>query len=242
MNLSNELVNLVVDATNKAIANVQHTDGPLRSFLTIETPDGGRGEKELPDGSSDEDLVRAASMEGVQRFALLSSGSMQTDAGTVPVLLIHAAERGDPSGHVLAQRFVPGASRAFAELDGQIEVIQPQQNHFRFAPFRISDDPSSNAFLLQESFVRFAKRMMTEAFGDPDPRVLSVALTMVYEEDEADASFSYVHEESATLIRVTMVNRNNAFLPVSLVRLDGDGNESELPEHLSSRILSIYQM
>ena len=44
MNLSNELVALVVDATNKAIANVQHTDRPLLSFLTIETPDGMRGE------------------------------------------------------------------------------------------------------------------------------------------------------------------------------------------------------
>ena len=44
MNLSNELMALVVDATNKAIANVQHSDRPFLSVLTIETPDGMRGE------------------------------------------------------------------------------------------------------------------------------------------------------------------------------------------------------
>jgi hypothetical protein len=241
MDISSELVDLIVHVTNKAISQIQYSNGPLLSFMTIETGAGGRGEKDFPDGTSDEDIVEVASIEGVQRFALMSSGNMQTDMGQVPVLLCHAAERGDPSGYVLAQRFVPNAESVYGELEGQIDLVQVQQNHFRFAPFRISDDSTRNSVLLQESLVRFAKRMMAQAFGDPDPRVLTVALTALEEESEADGSFSYVHQGTGTHIRVTLVYRNNAFLPVELSQISEGGDATELGDELRNAILGVYQ-
>ena len=137
----------------------------------------------------------------------MSSGSLQTPTGDVPVLLVHAAERGDPSGLILAQRFVSDHDTVYAEPEGQIDKVQVQQNHFRHVPFRISPDSTQNVILLQESFVRFAKRMMTQAFHDQDPRVLSVSLTAVDEVDEADASFNYVHQDSQTHLKATLVYR-----------------------------------
>jgi len=118
----------------------------------------------------------------------------------VPVLLIHAAERGDPSGYVLAQKFVPSGGAGYGAPEGQIDLVQVQQNHFRYAPFRIAADPTKNTVLLQEALVRFWKRMMKQAFRDEDPRLYTVALTALEEESEADGSFSYVHAEINTHI------------------------------------------
>ena len=240
MNLSEELVNLVVDVTNKAIPLIEGTNGPLQSFLTIETADGMRGEKEYPHGTNDDDLIAAASMEGVQRFALVSSGSVQTSQGTAPVLLIHAAERGDPKGFVLAQRFVPGQDPVYTQLEGAIEVIQAQDTHFRFAPPEITSDRERNGILLQESLVRFAKRLMGQAFGDDDPTVLSVALSVVEGEQEAQGSFGYVHGPSETMLRVDIAYRENRFIPTALQQIGVDGSMDAAPEELVDAILAVY--
>lgn len=77
MDISPELVSLIVDSTNKAIPSIQNTNGPLLSFIAIEAADGTRGDKSFPNGTNDDDIVGVASIEGVQRFALLSSGTMQ---------------------------------------------------------------------------------------------------------------------------------------------------------------------
>jgi len=241
MDISPELVSLIVDSTNKAIPPIQNTNGPLLSFVTIEAADGTRGDKDFPNGTSDEDIVAVASVGGVQRFALLSSGTMQIGPDQVPVLLIHAAERGDPSGYILAQKFVPSGGASFGEPDGQIDLIQIQQNHFRYAPFQVTPDPTKNTVLLQEALVRFGKRLMSQAFRDEDPRLYTVALTALEEESEADASFSYVHAETNTHIKVTLVYRENAFLPVELVELNSDGATSDLRDELRSQILAVYQ-
>ncbi len=240
MNISTELVDLIVHATNKAIPAIQFTDGPLLSFIVIESADGMRGEKDYPHGTTDDDLVAAASIEGVQRFALMSSGSLQTGEGSVPVLLIHAAERGDPSGFVLGQRFVANQSPLYAEPQGQIEVLQVQENHFRQAPFAVSPDPARNGALLQESLVRFAKRLMGQAFHDDDPRVLSVALSVIDGEPEASGSFGYVHEPTQTLLQLKIAYRENRFVPLDLSRIDPDGGVEDAPEELKDAILAVY--
>lgn len=241
MKISPELVSLIVDCTNKAIAGIQGTNGPLLSFVTIEGPDGTRGEKDYPSGTTDEDIVAVASIEGVQRLALVSSGTVQVDGDQAAVLLIHAAERGDPGGYVLAQRFISNGGATYAAPDGQIDLIQMQQSYFKYAPFQITPDPTKNTVLLQEALVRFGKRMMSEAFDDPDPRLYTVALTALEEEAEADASFSYVHADTNTHIKITLVYRENAFLPVALEELDSAGGTSELSDALRSRILAFYQ-
>jgi hypothetical protein len=199
-----------------------------------------RGEKEYPHGTNDDDLIAAASMEGVQRFALVSSGSVQTPEGTVPVLLIHAAERGDPKGFVLAQRFVPGQDPVYTQPDGAIEVIQAQDSHFRFAPLEIAPDPERNGVLLQESLVRFAKRLMGQAFGDEDPRVLSVALSVIEGEKEPQGSFGYVHGPSETMLRVEIAYRENRFIPVALKCIGLDGSMEAAPDELVDAILAVY--
>ena len=241
MDISSELVRLIVDSTNKAIPSILRTNGPLLSFIVIEAADGTRGEKDFPNGTNDHDIVAVASMEGVQRFALLSSGTVQAGTDQVRVLLIHAAERGDPSGYVLAQRFLSSQSASYDAPDGQIDVVQVQQNHFRHAPFQITGDPTRNTVLLQEALVRFGKRMMKQAFSDEDPRLYTVALTALEEEDEADASFSYMHAETDTHIKVALVYRENAFLPVEVSELNRAGDSSELRDDLRSQILAVYQ-
>ena len=78
MAISAELIRIVDYSVNQAIDSTMNTDGPLLSFMNMELIDGKFGTKEFPDGTTDDDLIRVASLPYVQRYVLLTSGKMQT--------------------------------------------------------------------------------------------------------------------------------------------------------------------
>ena len=51
----------------------------------------------------------------------------------------------------------------------------------------------------------------------------------------------YVHASTNTRIQVTLVYRDNAFLPVTLLELDATGGTTELQDELRNQILAVYQ-
>lgn len=239
MELSRELVALIEHAANRAVPSILGTDGPLASFVMIQSPDGQVGIKELGGATTDDDLVAAAATPGVMRFVFAHSGRVQTAEGEAPVVLFTAAERGDPSAYILAQPFVPGRSPAFGEPQGGITLLQGAESHFRHVPARVVDDARDNAIILQEHFRRFARRLVSRAFGDDDPEVTHVTFTLVDGEEAADASFLYRHG-SGTVMKLSFELRDNVFAPAWFQEMDDQGELSGLDPELGDALLRAY--
>lgn len=241
MDISFELNRLVEYATNQAIDSVINSDGPLLSFMCIDGIDGTFGKKDFPQGTTDDDIIAIASLPGVQRYALLTSGKMESESGQIPALLVAAAERGDPTGILLVQKFMAGQSPVFSQPDGHISPAQIQENFFKHAPPHQMGDDDQGSLLMNEAFKRFATRLMKRAFREPEPRISSITVMIAGGKIDGEASFFYVHGETGAMVKVTFTETDNVFVLHQVSKLDDKGVFSDLEAELLNPILNAYQ-
>ena len=220
VDISAELIRIVDYSVNQAIGSILNTDGPLLSFMNMDLIDGKFGTKEFPDGTTDDDLITLASLPYAQRYALLTSGKMQSESVQVPTLLVVAAERGDPTGFLFVQKFTAGQSPVFSELDGNTFPAQTQENFFKHAPPHQMGDDGQGAVLIQEAFKRFGIRLMKRAFHEPEPRVSSITAMIADGKISGESSFSYVHGASGAMIKVTFAEEENTFVLRQVLKME----------------------
>ena len=242
MDISFELIRLVNYAANQAIGSVLNTDGPLLSFMCMDIIDGKFGTKEYPEGTTDDDLIAVASLPGVQRYALMTSGKMQSETETVPTVMVIAAERGDPTGFLFVQKFTAGQSPVFSEPDGNIVPVQTQENFFRHAPPHDFGDDAGGAVMINDAFKRSAHRLMKRAFNEPEPRVSSIMVVIAGGKIEGELSFFYVHGETGTMVKVAFTEEDNVFVLQQIQKMDGEGKFSDLEDELKNPIFDAYQI
>ena len=240
VDISAELIRIVDYSVNQAIGSILNTDGPLLSFMNMDLIDGKFGTKEFPDGTTDDDLITLASLPYAQRYALLTSGKMQSESVQVPTLLVVAAERGDPTGFLFVQKFTAGQSPVFSELDGNTFPAQTQENFFKHAPPHQMGDDGQGAVLIQEAFKRFGIRLMKRAFHEPEPRVSSITAMIADGKISGESSFSYVHGASGAMIKVTFAEEENTFVLCQVLKMDDQGKFGDLEDELLNPIQEAY--
>ncbi len=241
MDISFELIRIVDYSIDQAIDKIMNTDEALLSFMNIDMIDGQFGTKEFPDGTTDDDLISVASLPLVQRYVLLTSGKMQSENGSIPILMVIAAERGDPTGFLFVQRFTSGQSPLYSETDGRTFPAQTQENFFKHAPPHRMGDDQQGSLLITEAFKRFGRRLMKRAFNDPEPKISTIMVMLVDGKIEGEASFFYVHGKSGTTIKVTFTQEENVFVLQQVLKMDDQGKSSDLEDELKTPILDTYQ-